>query len=752
MPISEPEHPQDLKFPPVRVDRSLTKLDLETLMMRSTPRRQPEEVGSSLEDSNYDLLGDSVMDTSDDEAHTASIASTDGPTPDDTSDDFSDDDSEYGTDDRGFQDSVHSSHVERPEQHVDAHPTASGEDSTLTEVPPYLAGSESSWPITLDEEPTDTAEVRQGSKVIQSMADHPDEKPQVFSRYPYAQLRMSIKAALSQRFLPTPDAYRILYIGGEEWAQNIITSQIGAALAASPNTSKSVMVRGQIEPYAPVPQADRCVEFHVGLPHEKPSCVLAFLEKGGPLKIGPGMDAHSPGRPDLVVICRPTVPDSATDTQDFASASQVFASENIPCIELTSAKPYGAGSLTNDPTSLRVCVEGRNDPNVDYELAEVLPLDYYRFSRLQPSQLNRHLALISPHLMTAEGAEHVEQTRASWVGEKVNAFTKRTGLGWYFAKMVLSALVLSTLIPAVLHGAAYAPMLFQKAATGGLQSAMPSEITSIVPTITSIVSAPSSVIPPISSVTSRPSIPSVPQGLTIVPARQKQSKRTCKAKGSKVGGFELDITGDHKFVLRPSDAFNARRKKPQLQIQVSRQAEVVPVRYNRTMAGIYIVDLEQQYPFDVFNVSIATHSKPLLRQSFEVMLGHNKSTLDQLLDTAKSGLLNTQHRVWNVSSVAAQHVRVYKAGLETASERLHRVQRKVQHRLEMNALLAKQVPKATWMGLRKATAPVRTSTPMKRARMNALRVRCKVEMATGLSAKDTDGKQSWACSKVRGEV
>jgi hypothetical protein len=751
MPISEPDSSQDLQFPPVRVARSLTKLDLETLMMRSTPRHLPEEAGSSLEDSSYELLGGSAMDTSDDEAHTASIASTDGPTPDDTSDDFSDDDSEYGTDERGFQDSAHSSHVEHPEQHVDVHPTASGEDSALTEVPPYLAASESSWPITLDEEPTDKADVRQGNKVIQSMAGHQDEKPPVFSRYDYAELRMSIKAAMSQRCLPTPDAYKILYIGGEEWAQNIITSQIGAALAASPDPSKSVMVRGQIEPYAPVPQTDRCIELQVVSPHEKPSHVLALLENGEELKFGPGMGTRTAGRPDLVVICRPTVPDSATDQQDFASARQVFGSENIPCIELTSAKPYGMGSLIDDSTSLRVCVEGRNDPNVDYELIEVLPLDYYRFSRLQPSQLNRHLALISPHLMTTKDAEH-QKSRTLWIGDKVKAFTKQTGMGWYFVKMLVSALVLCTVVPALLHGAAYAPMLFQKASDGVLQSHMSSEITSIVPTITSIASAPSSVLSPVSGVTSTPSIPSVPQGLTVVPAQQKQSKRTCKAKSNKTVGFEMEVTGDHQFVLRPSDAFNARRKKPQLQIQVSRQSEVVPIRYNRTMTGKYIVDLEQQYPFDVFNVSIATHSKPLLRQSFEVTLGHNKSTLDQLLDTAKSGIFNTQHKVWNVSSVAAQHMRGYKTGLEIASVRLHRAQRKVQHQLERNARLAKQVPRATWMGLRKATAPVRTSTPMKRARMNALRVRCKMEMATGLSAKNANGKQSWACSKVQGEA
>jgi hypothetical protein len=41
---------------------------------------------------------------------------------------------------------------------------------------------------------------------------------------------------------------------------------------------------------------------------------------------------------------------------------------------------------------------------------------------------------------------------------------------------------------------------------------------------------------------------------------------------------------------------------------------------------------------------------------------------------------------------------------------------------------------------------------MQRARMNALRVRCKMEMAAGLSAKEVGEEQSWACAKVRGKV
>jgi hypothetical protein len=103
----------------------------------------------------------------------------------------------------------------------------------------------------------------------------------------------------------------------------------------------------------------------------------------------------------------------------------------------------------------------------------------------------------------------------------------------------------------------------------------------------------------------------------------------------------------------------------------------------------------------------------------------------------------------NVSATAAQHVQGYVAGLDVyASKQLQQTK----HQLEMKAQLARQIPGATWMGLRKVTAPVRTSSAMQRARMNALRVRCKMEMAAGLSAKEVGEEQSWACAKVRGKV
>ncbi|KAI4952642.1 hypothetical protein J4E91_003114 [Alternaria rosae] len=693
MSCSEPNSSQDLEFPPVQVAHSLTKLDLETLMMRSTQRRAPEEAGSSLDDSSYDLLGDGVMDMSDDEAHTESIASTDGPTPDDTSDDFSDDDVEYEAGEHHLQDSTCSSHGETQEQQTHVHPILSGEDSSLTEVPPYLSGSMSSRHFVLQEQNTGRSDVSHGSSVIKSSAGYTDELPPVFDRYSCKEIRLSVKSALSKDPLATPDAYRILYIGSGKWAEGTITSKICAALAAYPSTSKTVMVRGHIEPYTPVPQADRCAKMEVHKSREKRH-VLAIMEDGRQLMFGSGLSAHSSDRPDLVVLCHPSVLDNTADKQDLASAKEVFERETIPCIELAETNPFGDGSSVDENTmSLRVCVEGRDNPNTDYELKEVLPLDIHQFDQLEPSQLNRHLALISPHLAKAQGTKTAPTARTSWFSDKTKTSTKKIGSPWPTAKLLASAFVLFALIPALLMD----------------------EV----------------------------------RGLTVIPSQPKQATQKSKAKNSQAGGFEIYTTGDHQFVLRPSKSFNSNRKKPQLQIQVSHHSQEVPARYNRTTTGEYIVDLEQQYRLEKFNVSIATHSKPLLRQSFEVMLGHNKSTLDQLLDTAKSNILDTQMTFRNLSAAAAQHLQEYMTGLDLyASKQLQETKRQ----LEMKAHRARQIPDATWMGLRKVTAPVRTSSAMQRARMNALRVRCKMETAAGLSAKEGGEGQSWACAKVGGAV
>jgi hypothetical protein len=157
------------------------------------------------------------------------------------------------------------------------------------------------------------------------------------------------------------------------------------------------------------------------------------------------------------------------------------------------------------------------------------------------------------------------------------------------------------------------------------------------------------------------------------------------------------------------------------------------------------------------------------------MLGHNKSRLTQLLDESVCNIIDTQKILWNVSSAAIHRVQKRCA---TATQRmqakfsdvlgvdmhqwtdelwnieqelvdhLRNTKEAVIHGQGAGYEMLKHLPKTTWNNVRKATAPVRTSRTLWRARMNALRLRCKMETAAGLSSKDSEKAESWACARV----
>ncbi|KAH8722650.1 hypothetical protein GQ44DRAFT_711404 [Phaeosphaeriaceae sp. PMI808] len=709
--------------------------------MRSTSRRLPDEAGSALDDSTFEFLGDSLIETSDDEAHTESLASTEGATPDDASE-FSDDDVDYGTDHEMHHSSA-SFHADASEQQHDSRSIHSTGESTLTEVPAY---SEATRKIGLNEQSGEEPGVILASKVIRTFPDETGVLYPVFGQYGCPQVRLVVKAALSQESIPTPESYRILYIGmPEKWVEDVITAKISAALTACPSTSRSIMVQGQLEPYGPVMHVYRCTDIQTLSKKNEPARVAMNLDNGKQVTSLSGL------HPDLVVFCHPSIPQSAADAQGHASAREVFIREKVPCLDMTSVRQYGHGAQSYDSRSLSVCMEGRNDSEADFELKEVLHIDHYTFNDLEPSQINRHLALISPQmLISAEQNSRSVPTGSMW-----KAYTKRIRAAWSApAKMLTLLMVLTGMVVAYLYNPVLMPMLLSrspKMGTGAVYAPI-SELCTSSPSPT--VTPPSAL-----SISSSPSIVSAPKDLTVVPPQIKP-KEQVKKKTEKVAPFEIQTDFNHQFKLIPHKDLLNSRKKPQLQIQVSRDSTAVPIRYNRTISGIYVVDLEQEHPFGAFNVSIASYSKPLLQQSFEIALGHNKTMLVQFLERTRSNIINTQRNLLNVSTTAAHelltnvpHVDTIRLWNKEISQDVASFFRNPQsafpRQLSAQIDAVKQVPDVAWLGVRKVTAPVRKSSLMLRARMNALRVRCKMERRAGLSGNGIHDKQSWACSKVQ---
>lgn len=750
MSSSDPEATPEFQYPPVQTDRSLTNLDLHTLMSKSTSRRLPEQPGSSLDDSTYELLTDSLIETSDDDAHTASIASTSGePTPDDVSA-FSDDDDDFEGHQRARDEDIQSMHAIHAYDDLETPMAAGPEDSVLTTIP-YLESSHDSTNLQLEEDPTENLESALGSTILAGFPTETEPLPKALEVYGRTQVRIAVKAALSSQHMSAPDNYKIVFIGMPEkwWAQDEIIAQIHAALEASSSNTRSVMVRGQMEPLGSVIDAQSCTQVDVGFTGEAVDDITLRMENGQRLSL----HGRNTPRFDLAILCHTKDRQTATDRQVDDSLRTAFRHHQIPLIEMTDIKAYGTGAKTYDMRSLAACVEGRNDDTADFELLEVLPLDAYNFRELDPAQINRHLALISPHL--ARPVEAVPKTRLSAIGDTLRGVGKqlRTGAP-ATTKVLLLSIALTMMLSAFVLSPVYMPLVLQKPT----DTAVEISTMAVVPASSSLVTPPalssSSAAAPftLSSLSK-----SISNGLTVIPTSVESKPKQAEKKGENIGGFEIQTAGENQFVLTPSKEVASLRKKPQLSIQVMRNTTLVPVRYVRTITGEYFVDLEQDYSFGMFNVSITSYSKPHVRQSFAVNLGHNKTWIDQVLGITTEKAMSVRSALLSISSAAAaqiqtklSNVTVPKLGqwvdgyqLQTAYDA---AKGSLETKAEVGADLVKRVPEAAWTGLRKATAPVRLSQTLWKARVNALRVRCHVEAASQSLLGVSDKQPSRACS------
>ena len=750
MSSSDPEATPEFQYPPVQTDRSLTNFDLRTLMSKSTSRRLPEQPSSSLDDSTYELLTDSLIETSDDDAHTASIASTSGePTPDDVSA-FSDDDDDFEGHQRARDEDTQSMHAMHAYDDLETPMAAGPEDSVLTTIP-YLESSHDSTNLQLEEDPAENLESALGSTILAGFPTETEPLPKALEVYGRTQVRIAVRAALSSQHMSAPDNYKIVFIGMPEkwWAQDEIIAQLHAALEASSSNTRSVMVRGQMEPLGSVIDARSCTQVDVGITGEAVDDITLRMDNGQRLRL----HGRKTPRFDLAILCHTKERQTPTDRQVDESLRTAFRHHQIPLIEMTDIKAYGTGAKTYDMRSLAACVEGRNDDTADFELLEVLPLDAYNFRELDPAQINRHLALISPHL--ARPVEAVPKTRLSAIGDTLRGVGKqlRTGAP-ATTKVLLLSIALTMMLSAFVLSPVYMPLVLQKPT----DTAVEIPTMAVVPASSSLVTTPalssSSAAAPLTlSSLSK----SISNGLTVIPTSVESKPR--QAEKENIGGFEIQTAGENQFVLTPSKEVASLRKKPQLSIQVMRNTTIVPIRYVRTITGEYFVDLEQDYSFGMFNVSITSYSKPHVRQSFAVNLGHNKTWIDQVLGTTTKKAMSARSALLSISSAAAaqiqtklSNVTVPKFGqwvdgyqLQTAYDA---AKGSLETKAEVGADLVKRVPEAAWTGLRKATAPVRLSQTLWKARVNALRVRCHVEAASQSLLGVTGKQPSRACSEL----
>ncbi|KAF2269918.1 hypothetical protein CC78DRAFT_529080 [Lojkania enalia] len=788
---------QELSYPPVRINDSLSGVDLDHLMMRSNARRQPEEAPSSLEDSSYEILGDSLYEASDDDGQTESLASTDIHTPEDIASIAESDDSE--DQDVDFV-------PEHPPEYTEYEP-----DDSLAALPSRPTPTESMIASKAD---TQIGEPRylefdeilakkhdsiEGCAVIKTF-DHPQGLPTVLLRYGRSHIQFTVKLGLSMQLMSFNSPFRILYFGDFPlWAEQDVTNHIESALHVP-----FLYNRMEQDPRLIKPIVDHCISLKIRNNSGRELQVLMTLDNGAEVTLGPGREILLPDEsnydlPNLVVFCQTTlqsVQDPTTEIEPLRLVREAFKQYSIPSLDICMVRPYHEcpDTFAFDADSLRFCIEGRDGRHGDFEVQETLPIDIDTFLSINPLQLNRHLFLIGRYskkgispdeIRTKAHAPPIEANSPS-LHNSVSDFTKsriRPALSSPLTIPVMWAVVLaltSMFIP-------YLGTVMWSSDSGHVvpqvQLSQHSVISSSILTSHSVLSSHT----PLSH--SSESAKGTPRDLSVISSQETtirdQPARTGPPKENDYAAYEIEVTEDHQFTLRPSRHFLNKKRKPQLEIHVSHDSKVVPIRMSRSTDGIYIVDLEREYPLGSFNVSIVAKLKPLLQQSFEVKLGANMSKLSSLAENigriskgAKHSMAIAQHNLRDLSMQVSKRVHTGVSHIEDGTVAIidqttqlwHQVQGSTQsvadhlqeaskhasQQLSEGSKLTKDVSKTlqrNWqacttrtsealqdmmsIGLRsfwKHTAPVRTAPVVLRARKNTLRLREKVKKRISLKA------------------
>jgi hypothetical protein len=370
MPSSSLESSQEFEYPPARIDQSFAGVDLNTLIMRSNAKTTHEV--NPLEESTYEVIppSDSLYDTSDDEGHTASVAST---TPDDVSN-FDDDEDDEEDFEQGYNDEP------TPEvgsaaaaELQDDYALPGGYDSTLTEIP-SMDGSQGSPLIQLQEERSAVHTNKDAQAVVKEFRKD-QVSDVVLSRYGRSDLRLSLRATLSERHLAVPlgRPFNVLYIGkiDEHWIQADIESRVAAALNKSPGPSRSIMIRGQMETCGPDMLPWNCSDMEILESGGKKTTVNITLHDQSRFTVGAEKILHNTDSarvPDLVVFWYPHPNVLAPEVDKYSIAAELRAgastSIQLPSLAKLCTFPWKAETIRSPILSSKKLFQSTFSPSL----------------------------------------------------------------------------------------------------------------------------------------------------------------------------------------------------------------------------------------------------------------------------------------------------------------------------------------------------------------------------------------------------
>lgn len=680
------------RFPTLTVNDKVADLASSSLSMRSKPNRNSSEVGSSLEESTYEFLGDSVVLTSDDDdGQTESLESNDGDTPDDVTslpdtDDPRDGSACDSTTNQGRYDKSASALRRTDTDELN------GMDSGVTIKADMRLKDTGIDGTVVFEEPKATGD--QDETTVTHLLYHCEEPqmPDALRAYEWPRIDIIVRQTMSKQPLVLGRPYRILYVGEHAFLTAIIP-KIASALAAGFDSDidnhrgssryNVIPVSGfggdHLTPDVEVIESsgidlivDECTYMTARPSYVRTGmCDLALklnnketaLISNGQFKITAG-SSSSEKVPDLAVFFH-TSPQSETARrttlkgQDWGPAHRsILRSCNIPILDISEELLFCRRPTSYEyiQGSLHVSVERRDLEDFEFNpwVLDRLPVDLLTFSEMDPLQLNRYLACLVPHRQksivqrmmcwsrdnllpkvktVAQNTSHRYSTRGTAYKEFRARLSRLPVQRWQVTALVggLILLVISTML---------APYLRTSQPIGQALTPYHNSATRV----NSTKSVFSSLRTPKTSDTGKAiTKPSLEKSLGQ-PLTYPLSPEANDSPDFKISSVRANVIS-----LVPPKRFTNTRKPPELFARVMRGDEPVTTQLNKSINGMYLITMEQDQTHGKLNLTIWTKTKPVVSQSFNIALGNRylkpytwSKAADKVSDTIRSDVAIAQ--------------------------------------------------------------------------------------------------------------
>ncbi|KAI9698710.1 MAG: hypothetical protein M1836_003820 [Candelina mexicana] len=641
-------------------------------MVSHTHDHSSDDTSSSLGDSEYEILGDSSMLTSEDEDHddnTDSVASINGSSPEDVASVADSEDGNESQDTESTPSQVDPRELPRFGGLKDHSGHGLGADRTGIQK----ADGQQSAPSIEFEEPQVCFEAEQVA-VIHTIRNFTQPQAYEILRSMQidsspVQLTATLRQTMTKNGLVIDEPFRVLYVGNP-LARDDIMTKIGSALAISVNDKSQTSVPpGRSTRFSVVPVSsfgnlvspevelidslgpelvvDDCTAARMTKINGKPDTLVLTLNNHLTCQSrchGSGFQLESPvpwKLPDVAVFFRSDSDDlAARQTHHFARS---FLARHAVASIVISERPLYASKdekFALDHNSVHMCLESRGLSSMDNRVLWRLPVDLLTFLNIDAAQMNRNLACItglhsgtkSPktlerkyHNSTFSYPSTVDDIEklpyCSGLLDRSNPLKRKRTEGYM---PILVGLLMASLFLAFTLSVTYLKLgvPYWKA-----QHTPVEVVTGMVASPSSFASSKSLRTPSASSSSlaqSTSTNPAISKSLSI--SKPKAELATLFSDASigslnKSDRFDMHIIGDSHMILRPPQRFMSLRKVPQLFVKVTRKAQPVKVQLSKLFDGVYALNIEREEAYGALNVSVWTKSKPVIEQNFEMDFG-----------------------------------------------------------------------------------------------------------------------------------